>query len=64
MREQWKQYPPLPVMVAQYLGFAKPKVEESRVERLEDQPYLPVNAMPSPEFDAMLASMGLPTGQP
>ena len=50
-------------MVAHYFGFAKPeKQEAARVERLEDQSFLPVNAVPSAEFDAMLKSMGLPSG--
>lgn len=62
MREQWEQYPPLPVMVANYLGVANPKTPVSRIERLEDQPFIPVNPLPAHEFDALLESMGLPTG--
>lgn len=62
MREQWEQYPPLPVLVANYLGAANPKAPESRIERLEDQNFIPVNAMPAHEFDALLETMGLPIG--
>ena len=51
-------------MVAHYLGAANPKTPESRIERLEDQNFIPVNPMPSHEFDAMLDSMGLTTGKP
>ncbi|MEQ1663171.1 MAG: hypothetical protein ABL877_10805 [Thiobacillus sp.] len=64
MREQWEQYPPLPVMVAHYLGAAKPKTPESQIERLEDQDFIPVNRMPAHEFDALLETIGLPTGTP
>lgn len=65
MREQWQQYPPLAVMVASYLGVARPKKDaQNDLERLEDQPYFPVNTLPANEFDALLASMGLPTGKP
>ena len=65
LNEQWKQYPPLPVMVAHYLGAANPKTPESRIERLEDQSFIPVNHVPSQEFDALLESMGLTmTGKP
>ena len=62
MRRQWAQYPPLPVMVAHYLGMAKPPEVETRIERLEDQSFIPTQAMPSEAFDAMLKSMNLPIG--
>jgi hypothetical protein len=64
LREQWEQYPPLPVMVANYLGAANPKKPETQIERLEDQDFIPVNHLPAHEFDALLETMGLPTGKP
>jgi hypothetical protein len=51
-------------MVAHYLDVAKPKTPQSRIERLEDQSFVPVNHMPAQEFDALLDSMGLTTGKP
>ncbi|MDP3124607.1 MAG: hypothetical protein Q8M84_03140 [Thiobacillus sp.] len=51
-------------MVAHYLDVAKPKTPQSRIERLEDQSFIPVNPMPAHEFDAMLEGMGLTTGKP
>lgn len=52
-------------MVAHYLGAANPKTPESRIERLEDQSFIPVNHVPSQEFDALVESMGLTmTGKP
>lgn len=51
-------------MVANYLGAANPKTPESRIERLEDQNFIPVNHLPAHEFDALLETMGLTTGAP
>lgn len=61
LREQWAQFPPVPVMVAHYLGAAKPKHSTDRAARLEDQDAIPTTRMSATEFDGMLVSMGLPT---
>lgn len=60
LREQWAQYPPLPVVVAHYLGFAKPRISAERIERLEEQTYIPARSLDSESFDALLVSMRLP----
>ena len=64
MREQWAQFPPLPVMVAHYLGAAKPKKSDAQLERVEDQDVIPTTKLSATEFDALLTSMGLPTTPP
>lgn len=61
LREQWRQFPPLPVLAAHYLGAVKPRREAQRIERLEEQTFIPTTALPSAEFDALLAAMRLPT---
>lgn len=64
LREQWAQYPPLPVVVAHYLGFAKPRRSADQIERLEDQDVMPATRLSAEAFDKMLTSMGLPTTVP
>lgn len=64
LRAQWAQFPPLPVMVAHYLGAAKPKPVAEQAARLEDQDAIPAQRLSAPEFDAMLARMGLPITTP
>lgn len=64
LREQWAQFPPLPVIVAHYLGAAKPRTAAKSVERLDAQPYIPTQGLQSEAFDALLASMSLPVTNP
>jgi len=61
LREQWAQFPPLPVMVAHYIGAAKPRKQDEQAGRLEDQDVIPTTKLSAGEFDDLLASMGLPT---
>ncbi|RQO57970.1 hypothetical protein DBR47_14345 [Paucibacter sp. KBW04] len=61
LREQWAQFPPLPVMVAHYLGAAKPKKQDEQAEHLEDQDVIPTTKLSEGDFNALLVSMGLPT---
>lgn len=60
LREQWAQFPPLPVMVAHYLGAAKPKAPVRKVTDLAEQDFIPARRMPREEFDALLRAMKLP----
>lgn len=64
MRDQWAQFPPLPVMVAHYLGAAKPKQAADQLARLEDQDVIPTTKLSATEFEQLLARMGLPTTPP
>lgn len=64
MREQWAQFPPLPVMVAHHLGAAKPRTAAQTVQHLEEQNYIPAKALPGAEFDALVQGMGLRPASP
>jgi len=64
LREQWAQFPPLPVMVAHYLGAAKPRAAADRVQRLDEQTFIPTQGLTSKAFDDLLASMQLPVTKP
>lgn len=64
LREQWEQFPPLPVMVAHYLGAAKPKKTDKQAESLDEQDAIPTTKLSEGDFNALLASMGLPTSPP
>jgi hypothetical protein len=60
LRDQWAQFPPLPIMVAHYLGAAKPKAAQQQITDLGAQDFIPARHLPREEFDALLASMKLP----
>ena len=53
LRKHWARFPPVGVMLAAKWGFSKPQVS------LEEQDAVPVQAMPSEEFDAMLQQIGI-----
>lgn len=57
LRGQWARFPPLPVMVAYYLGAAKPR---ARAADIEQQDVIPAARMSEQEFAALISSMGLP----
>lgn len=51
-------------MVAHYLGAAKPRAAAQTVQHLEQQNFIPAQALPSAEFDALVQSMGLRPAPP
>lgn len=57
LQRQWAQFPPLPVMVARYLGAAKPI---KHITRLEEQNVIPTTRLPAAEWDALLKAHNLP----
>jgi hypothetical protein len=64
MHRQWKRYPPLPILIAHYLGAAKPEAAADAITDLAEQDVLPAQRLSASEFDQLLASMKLPTGAP
>lgn len=63
MNAQWKAFPPLPVLVAHYLGAARPEPTEAPAS-LDEQDVIPTQRLSASDFDALLASMRLPTTRP
>jgi hypothetical protein len=60
MNAYWGDHPPLHIMVAAYLGIGT-KSTESTAEAIESaSEFVPVASLPRDEFDAVLASFGLP----
>ena len=61
LREQWRQFPPLNVLVAHYLGAAKPAATAADAVAPDEQTFLPSTRLTDAEFDELLAARGLPT---
>lgn len=59
LHAQWRQYPPLPMMVAHYLGVARPARPKAPAS-LDEQDAMPAQRMSAREFDDLVASMRLP----
>lgn len=60
MNAYWADHPPVHIMVAAYLGLGKKSTGSG--EPLENAAeFVPVAAVPSAQFDAILTGFGLPT---
>lgn len=60
LRAQWHAFPPLPVLVAHYLGAARPQAASTEPAGLDEQDLIPAQRLSAGEFDQLLASMNLP----
>lgn len=61
--EYWRKSPPVHVLLASFIGF-KPSAPEPHNTADDAEAAQYINTLPTAEFDAMLASIGIPTEQP
>lgn len=58
LQAQWAQFPPLPMLIADFLGASKRKGPQ--LADPAEQDVMPTTRLSAAEFDAVVASMGLP----
>jgi hypothetical protein len=60
MNAYWEHQPPVHVMVAAYMGIGKQSSSKPSDGIENASEFVPVETLPSAEFDALVAGFGLP----